>query len=96
MSDPLIELRILIDEALKMHQLNFELLEQLNVVCSYLKENNIKLPNEEKFAGLLSKSVALLAEIQAKTPKTLQYTKLSDEFLQRKKSDRDFTEPVFA
>jgi hypothetical protein len=78
-----------------MHQLNYELLEQLNVIFGYFRENHIKLPDEEKLANLLSKAMTLLAEVQAKTPKTLQYLKPSDDFLQYKKSDKDFTETVF-
>jgi hypothetical protein len=71
-----------LQELQRLTQLNYELLEQLNVACGYLQELraiNIVLPNEEKFANLLSKAIALLAEIQAKSPKMLQYQKLSDD-----------------
>jgi len=75
-----------LQELRRMHQLNFELLEQLNVACSYLLENRITIPNQEKLASLLSKATSLLEEIR---------NPLSDEFLQRKKSDKDFTESIF-
>jgi len=67
-----------------MQQLNFELLEQLNVACEYFLKNYPHLPNTEKLAGLLSKALALFEEIRSKPP--------SDEFLQHKKSDNNFSE----
>ena len=74
-------------ELKRMHQLNFELLDQLNVACDCLLENHIDLPNKERLASLLSKGTTLLEEINAKLP--------SDGFLQRRKSDKDFTAPYF-
>ncbi len=55
------------------------LLEQLNVACGYFITNNITLPNSETLYSLFQKSKALLNEIQADEPKTLQYTSLADE-----------------
>jgi hypothetical protein len=82
--DTLIELK-------RLHQLNLELLEQLDVTCSWLLDNGIKLPNENKFHSLLIKARALLIEIQTATPK-FSYQKLADETLQGKRTDGDFTE----
>lgn len=73
-----------LEELKRMHQLCYELLEQLNVSCGFLRQNNIRLPNEEKLASLLSKAMVLLEEINTEP--------VSDEFLQRKKPDKDFTE----
>ncbi len=84
-SDMLGEIINTLQELRRMHQLNFELLEELNVACAYLLENHASLPNQEKLASLLSKAMTLLKEINTEP--------LSDEFLQRKKSDKDFTEP---
>jgi hypothetical protein len=83
-----------LNELERMHQLNYELLEQLNVACGYLRENKLSLPNGEKFANLLSKAMALLAEIQAKAPKMLQYQKLADERKQHFRTDGEVTEPL--
>lgn len=82
MKNALVELRNTIDEALRMHQLNLELLEQLGIACKWLRENKIQVPNRDRFVSLLSKSDALLKEIYS-----------SDENLQGKQSDEDLTEP---
>ena len=66
----------------RMYQLNLELLEQLNVTCGWLLKNKINVPNKQSLVSLLIKSRTLLEEI---------YT--SDEFLQTKRTDEDFTEP---
>ena len=89
-----------LQELERLHQLNSELLEQLNVICGWLLEHNIQIPNSEVLLSLLQKAKVLLTEIEADEPKILQYSairrkvteKPSDEFLQRKKSDKDFTE----
>ena len=70
-------------ELRRMHQLNFELLDQLNVACGWVLENHIDLPNKEKLASLLSKGTTLLEEINGKSQ--------SDGFLQRRKSDDNLT-----
>jgi hypothetical protein len=74
-------------ELKRMHQLNLELMEQLDVTCGWLLDNNIQVPNHEHFLSLLIKARTLLKEIYARTS--------SDGILQRKKSDKDFTVPVF-
>ena len=93
MNDLLSEAIDTLQEIKRMHQLNLELLEQLDVSCGWLLESKVHLPNERHFVSLLTKARALLSEIQAETPKTLIYQKLSDGFSQRKKSDKDFTVP---
>ena len=85
-----------LNELKRMHQLNYELLEQLNIVCGYLRENHIKLPNEEKFVNLLSRAMALLNEIQAITPKTFQYQKISRRKVTDSGTDGEVTEPSCA
>ena len=75
-----------LQELKRLHQLNFELLEQLGVACAYFRENHIKLPNEEKILSLLSKAMVLIEEINSKP--------LSDEISQKKSSDKDFTKPA--
>jgi hypothetical protein len=61
-----------------MHQLNLELLEQLDIACGWLIDNNIQVPNASTFCSLLNRAKALLNEIRADSPKTLVYKKLSD------------------
>ncbi|MFB3889517.1 MAG: hypothetical protein ACE14S_08495 [Candidatus Bathyarchaeia archaeon] len=80
-------------ELKRVHQLNLELLEQLSVACDWLMSNNIPVSNASTFASLLEKSVALLNEIQAESPKIIQYTKLSDGRKHPNKSDGEVTEP---
>jgi hypothetical protein len=84
-SDMLGEIVNTLQELRRMHQLNFELLEQLNVARACLLQNQISLPNQERLASLLSKATTPLGEINTRLP--------SDEFLQHKKSDKDLTEP---
>ena len=79
MNDFLSETIDVLQEMKRMHQLNLELLEQLDVTCGYLLDNGVQVPNEEHFLSLLTKAKALLSEIQAETPKTLQYQKLADK-----------------
>lgn len=87
-TDILTEIISTLQELKRMHQLNYELLEQLNVACGYFLENHIRMPNEEKLASLLTKATTLLEDMNSKPP--------SDGFLQHKKSDKDFTEPYSA
>lgn len=92
-NDILPEIINTLTELRRMHQLNFELLEQLSISCGWLIEHRVSIPNANTLASLLSKAMVLLTEIQGKDPKIIQYQELSDEFLQRKKSDGDLTEP---
>jgi nitrous oxide reductase len=83
-----------LSELKRMHQLNFELLEQLSVSCNWLMEHKVPIPNAEKICSLLNKAKALANEIQAETPKILQYRMLSDESKQPHKPDDKVTEPI--
>jgi len=74
-------------ELRRMHQLNFELLDQLNVACGWVLENHIDLPNKEKLASLLSKGTTLLEEINTESA--------SDEWKHVRKSDDKVPEPFF-
>jgi hypothetical protein len=62
-----------LQELKRMHQLNIEILEQLAVTCEFLTSHHVQVPNSNILASLLSKAMALLDELQAETPKTLQY-----------------------
>ncbi len=68
-------------ELKRVHNLNIELLEQLDVACSWLLSQNSYLPNAEKLYALLAKTKAVLTEIQSDEPRTLQYKKITDETL---------------
>lgn len=61
-------------ELKRLHQLNLELIEQLCVTSDWLLEHNIPIPNPSSFVSLLNKAKALLIEIQANEPNSLQYT----------------------
>lgn len=82
-SDSLTEIISTLSELKRLHQLNLELLEQLNISCGWLLEHNISIPNAETLCSLLSRAKALVAEIEADTPKIMQYSpirrKVTDE-----------------
>jgi hypothetical protein len=90
--DTLIEIK-------RLHQLNFELLEQLNVSCQYIVDNKIEISNERHLRSLLNKSMALVNELDGDQPKILQYSisrrKVTDseEF---NGTDEEVTEPFKA
>jgi len=86
LTDVLIEIIDTLEELKRMHQLCYELLDQLNVACGFLIQNHVRLPNEEKLADLLSKSTVLLDEINAKP--------LSDDFLHDKHNRRGLDRTV--
>ena len=94
MSDSLQEVIDTLSELKRLHQLNFELLEQLNITCQWMIDAHVCIPNEEKMCSLLGKSLTLLSEIHADTPKVLQYQKLTDEKKQHIETDEDETEPL--
>ena len=77
-----------LQELERMHQLNLEMLEQLDVVFKCIIENDVQIPNADKFVSLLSKSQSLLKEIYFSSQKIMQYRKLTDESLQRKHNSR--------
>jgi hypothetical protein len=83
-----------LQELEQMHSLNLELLEQLNVACSWIVEHSIPIPNLSSLLSLLRKTKALLAEIQADEPKLLQYQKLADEKKHLFRTDEEGTESL--
>jgi len=80
-------------ELQRLHQLNLELLEQLNVACGYFVDNSIPLPNVEILHSLFAKSKALLTEIESSEPKILQYQKIADEKKHLNRTDEDVPVP---
>jgi hypothetical protein len=78
-NDVLTEIIPTLQQLKRMHQLNLELLEQINVSCGWILDNQIAVPNQEQITSLPAKSEALINEIQAETPKILQYQRLSDD-----------------
>jgi len=94
--DSLTEIIQSLEELKGMHQLNYELLEQIDIIFGYFRENNIRLPNEEKLVGLLSKALALLSEIRSSTPKTLLFHKLSDDSYHEASNRRKVNRTLFA
>lgn len=95
MSDAIQEVIDTLNELKRLHQLNFELLEQLNVVCQGILDDHICVPNEEKMRSLLGKSLMLLNEIRTDAPAVLllQYKKLTDEKKQHFTADEEETAP---
>ena len=73
MSDLMQEAIDTLTELKRMHQLNFELIEQLNIICQWIVDNNIKVPNEDALRSLVGKSLSLITEIQVDEPKILTY-----------------------
>ena len=93
MSDAIQEVVDTLNELKRLHQLNFELLEQLNITCQWMIDAHVCIPNEEKIRSLLGKSLTLLSEINADTPKLLQYQKLTDEKKQHPETDGEVPVP---
>jgi len=89
MSNLLKDATATLNELLRMHDLNRELLETLQVTMLWLRDyaekNNLPLPNGSTYNSLINKAQVLIDELTS-----------SDGFLQRKKSDKDFTEPEFS
>jgi hypothetical protein len=84
-----------LQELERMHQLNLELLEQLNVIFEFVMQNNIAIPNKEKLSSLLLRTQALLKELYFSKPQLLSYRKLTTQRkFTEEKPDGDFTEPV--
>lgn len=72
-----------LQELERVHQLNLELLEQLDVVFEWIIKNDMLVPNREKLSSLLIKIHALLEELYSSSPQILQYQairrKVTDE-----------------
>ena len=77
-----------LQELERMHQLNLELLEQLDVVFQWIIKNDVLVPNREKLRSLLTKTHALIKELYSSSPQIILYRKLSDEFLHDKDNRR--------
>jgi hypothetical protein len=87
-SDVLHSINQTLQELERLHQLNVELTEYLNTIMNWIIVNEIPVPSKEKLFSLLRKAEAIQKEIYG--------SKISDDFLQRKKSDKDLTEPKIA
>jgi hypothetical protein len=93
LSDAIQETINVLSELKRLHQLNFELLEQLNVTCQWILDNHIAVPNEEKMRSLLGKSLTLLSEIHTDVPDVLILRKLTDERKHPNETDEEGTVP---
>jgi len=82
-----------LQEVERLHQLNLELLEQLNVISGWLIENDIPIPNPHVLYSLLAKAKALLSEIQSDEPKILQFSAIRRKVTDSK-SDGEVPEPA--
>lgn len=87
------------EELLRMHQLNLELLETLELsllwVQGFSKNCDVSIPNKETLTRLLTKTSRLIEEISATNPIA---TKRFQSIRRKKtpfKSDVDEPEPVF-
>jgi hypothetical protein len=84
-----------LSELKQMHQLNYELIEQLNMTVQWILDSNIRPPNERLLSSLLTKSLSLIAEVNADSPKTLVYQKHHPtKFHNQNLPDEDFKEPL--
>jgi hypothetical protein len=82
-----------LQEVERLHQLNLELLEQLNVISGWLVEHDIPIPNPHILYSLLAKAKVLLNEIQSDEPKILQYRVIRRKVTEEKSDDK-VTEPL--
>ena len=86
------------EELLRMHQLNVELLEHLELslfwIDDFSKKHELPIPNREKFSCLIKKASILIEEItKPKMSLTNQKTFIRRNFTSRK-SDNNFTESL--
>ena len=77
-NDIMTEIINTLTELKRLHQLNIELLEQLDVACNWLLSHNIQIPNSDTLCSLLTKVEALLNEIYS-----------ADEFSQHRKQPKN-------
>jgi chromatin remodeling complex protein RSC6 len=82
-----------LQELERMHQLNLELLEQLDVVFKWIIETDMPIPNKEKLSSLFSRTNALLKELYSSSPQTMIYQKLADEKKQHPRTDGEVPVP---
>ena len=80
----------------EMSDLTFELADTLytllDAMIDYCRKNNIPIHEAEGLWNLVTKTRAIFREIEETSSSTF---KASDGFLQRRKSDKDFTAPYF-
>jgi hypothetical protein len=82
------------------YELSFELADVtytlLNSILDYCKTHNIPINEEHGLWNLVVKSRSIYAEIEQINSSTINTKKLlADDFLQRKRTDKDLTEPFF-
>ena len=82
-----------LQELERMHQLNLELLEQLDVVFEWIIKSDMPIPNGEKLSALFTKTEALLKELYFSSSRTLAYRKLADEKKHLFRTDEDVPVP---
>lgn len=87
MDKTLVEMKKALDEIIEMHQINLELLEQIDVVCKWILENKIEIPNREIMVSLLNRADTLLNEIYSSEDMGIRRNFTGT------KSDKDLTEP---
>lgn len=71
------EIKSVLDEVERLQQLNYELLEQLNIIFAHINKNKLEIADKEKLAGLLNKAMVLLSEIHSNPPKDYYVQKVS-------------------
>ena len=72
----------------RLHQLNLELLEQLNVICDWLVEHDIPIPNPQSLYSLLSKAKSILNEIENSEPRILHFQAIRRKVTEEKSDDK--------
>lgn len=83
-----------LQELERVHQLNLELLEQLDVVFEWIIKSDVPVPNREKLSSLLVRTHALLKELYSSSPQILQYQAIRRK-VTGEKSDEDVPVPLF-
>lgn len=91
MSDLLKDATATLNELLRMHELNQELLETLAVTMAWVKDyamkHNIPLPRESSYQSLINKAQSLIDELCSNSPLFIR-RKVTEQ-----KSDGEVTEP---
>jgi hypothetical protein len=78
-----------LQELERMHQLNLEMLEQLDVIFRWIIDNDVPIPNSDKLVSLLTKSQSLMKELYFSSPKTLQYRTVSRRKVTGRENSRE-------
>jgi hypothetical protein len=86
-----------IQELDRLKQLNYELLEELEVLLDYMHLSNFPIPDREKFNALLSKTHSTLTEIHCSSSLTIQFQSISRRKVTatswKDETDGEVTEP---